>query len=203
MANATIVMKLQGPGGPIEGDCTVEGYEGFIDLESWDWSLTYKDKLVPSGISFSKMSDRATIPMLELLQRCKEAPSAVILIEEDSADSDFEVKLTLTQVRFLTYSLTGEVDEKRGTMTENWTARPDKMRIDYRRHAGLASIPFEIEFDPRAQAKSPNELAEDEILEISPKLRPEGLQSLFKRMTDAVNARQRKRDREPPGAKPE
>jgi type VI protein secretion system component Hcp len=124
MANATIVMKLQGPGGPIEGECTVDGYEGFIVLESWNWTLTTKDdKLVPSGISFNKVSDRATVAMLELLQTCKEAPSAVILVEEDSVDSDFEVKLTLSQVRILSFSLNGQVDEKSGSMEESWTVR--------------------------------------------------------------------------------
>lgn len=204
MANATIVMKLQGPSGPIEGECVVDGYEGYIDLDSWKWSLTYKDKdkLVPAGLSFSKSADRATVPMLDLLQRCKDAPSAVILIEEDSADSDFEVKLTLTKVRFQSYSLSGQVDDKSGSMKENWTVRPDKLRIDYRRHAGRASIPFEIDFPPGMEAKSTEERAEDEILEISPKLRPDRLQDLFKRMTDAVNNRQRKREREPAGAKP-
>jgi type VI protein secretion system component Hcp len=187
MASATLLLKLQGPSGQIKGESQVDGYEGHIVLESMSWTIEIKDdKPTPSGISFSKFADRASVPMLQLLQSCKAAPSAEILIEEDSVDSELEVKFRLTQVRLMTYSLTGKVDEKSGSMEERWTARADKLRLDYRSYAGKVSIPFEIDFDPRAEAKSPEQANEDEVLEMAlKKVQPNRLDALIKRIQQA------------------
>jgi len=204
MANATVLMKLQGPLGPIDGESTVEGYERMIVLESWNWKLVNKDdKATPTAISFTKMSDRATIPMLKLLQACEDAPSAEVLVEEDSADSKLELKLTLTNVRFLSLGLSGSVDEHAGAMEEQWTMRADKMRIDYRSFSGKKGIPFEVNSNPGDEAKSPEQITEDQILSLAAKLAENRLEPLFKRMKDTVALAQRKETRPAPGAQPE
>jgi type VI protein secretion system component Hcp len=202
MANATLLMNLQGPKGRIEGESTIEGYEGFIEIESLQWSLDVEGaRPTPSALSFTKFTDRATVPMLELLRSCKDALSAEILVEEDSTDSDLELKLRLTKVRFTSCALSGKVDEKSGAMEERWSARADKLRMDYRSAAGRASIPFEVVFDPRVQAKSPQEKVEAEIIELAADLRAERLKPLFAKMEQAVA--QRKKEREAPGDKKE
>jgi type VI protein secretion system component Hcp len=204
MANATLLMKLQGPLGPIDGESTVEGYERMIVLEGWSWTLAIKDdKPVPTGISFSKLSDRATIPMLKLLQACEDAPSAEVLIEEDSVDSKLELKLTLTNVRFVSFALTGRVDDKSGSMEERWTMRPDNMRIDYRSFSGKQGIRFDVDFDPGADSRSPEQLNEDQIVSLAAKLAENRLEPLFKRIKDTVTLAQRKETRSPPGTREE
>jgi type VI protein secretion system component Hcp len=191
MASATLLMKLQGPSGKIVGESQVDGYEDYITLESLNWTLDIKDdRATPSGISFTKLADRATVPMLQLLQSCKAAPTAEILVEEDSVDSELEVKFRLTQVRFVSYSLSGKVDEKSGSMEERWTARADKLRLDYRSYAGRVSIPFEIEYDPRADAKPPDQANEDEVMEMAlRKVQPNRLDALIKRIQQADQQR--------------
>jgi type VI protein secretion system component Hcp len=198
MANATLLMKLQGPLGPIDGESTVEGYERMIVLESWNWKLVVKDdKASASGLSFTKMSDRATIPMLKLLQACEDAPSAEILVEEDSVDSKLELKLTLTNVRFINFSLTGSVDEHAGAMTEQWTLRADKMRIDYRSANGRQGVPFTVLSNPGDEAKSPEQIEEDKIVELAAKVAENRLEPLFKRIKDTIEMAKRKETRAP------
>jgi type VI protein secretion system component Hcp len=199
MANATVLMKLQGPLGPIDGESTVEGYERMIVLESWNWKLTVEDDHAkPSGLSFTKMSDRATIPMLKLLQACEDAPSAEILVEEDSVDSKLELKLTLTNVRFLNFSLTGSVDEHSGEMEEQWTVRADNMRIDYRSVRGVQGNPFTIAPNPGDEAKSPQQLEEDKIVQlVSTKIAENRIEPLFKRIKDTIEMAKRRETRAP------
>lgn len=190
MANATIVMKLQGPLGPIEGECTIEGYEKYITLDNWSWSLKITDdKPHSTTVRFSKVSDRSSVPMMKLLYAGELAPSAVILVEEDSADSAFEVKLTLTNVQFASFSLSGVVDDKSGSMKERWEVRADHVEVDYRGHAEKGSHHFSVESDPSLQSTSPGEKVEEKILELALKLREDQFDEMVPRLKKAIQQR--------------
>jgi len=190
MANATIVMKLQGPLGPIDGECNVEGYEKFIDLDDWSWTLKIaNDKPNPTTIRFSKPSDRSSIPMLKLLYAGELAPSAVILVEEDSADSAFEVRLTLTNVQFTSFSLNGKVDEKKGSMQERWEVRADDIAIVYRAHAEKGDHKFKVKSDPSQESTSPGDKVEEKILELALKLREDQFDQMVPRLKKAIQQR--------------
>jgi hypothetical protein len=203
MANATVVMKLEGPIGPIDGECTVDGYERYIVLENWSWTLNEKDKkFVPGGISFSKVSDRSTVPMLKLLQACEDAPSAEILVEEDSVDSKLELRLKLINVRFTKYTLSSNLDDKSGTLNENWTVRADEAQLTYRSHGGKKVGPFKVFWDPNAEATSPEDVVEDEIVGmVVKKVREERLKPLLARIEK--DYAKRKTERAPQGDKQE
>ena len=51
-----------------------------------------------------QVHDRATTPMLQLLQTSKEAPTAVILTRKTPSTPISSVKLTLEKVRFVQFS---------------------------------------------------------------------------------------------------
>lgn len=204
-APATIVMKLTGPVGMIEGECVVEGYEKRIVIEDWKWNLNAsKDKLKPSQFSLSKLSDRASVPMLKVLQACEVCPTVEVLVEEDAMDSHLELKIILTDARILSFKLSGKVDDKGGTLEEDWEFSYEKIKFEYRsygsKQAKPKTVPFEIEGDPQGM-ESPGSV-EDKILKLVPEVKPDRLKELFKQMETASQQHaQRKLERTATGDK--
>jgi type VI protein secretion system component Hcp len=132
MADAILVMKLDGPNGTVAGECHMERFKDWIVLESWRWSINSgEDDVRPGAISITKECDRASPTMMQLLDTQKPCPRVEIMLWEGSEDSNLELSIVLTNVHLLNLRVTLKNEEKGGSVDESWDIEYSKIQFKY------------------------------------------------------------------------
>lgn len=122
--NSRIFMKLTSPSaGHIKGECSVDAYEEWIELDSWDWSLgraKEEDAIPePSVLSVTKLMDRSSTAMLQAMLK-GEKLGAQIFVDDASVDLLFELEIVLEELTFKDYSFSTSISDKGATVDETW-----------------------------------------------------------------------------------
>lgn len=127
--NSRIFLKLTSTKtGVIKGECSVDEFEDWIELDSWNWTMARaKDEDAvgePSQLTISKIMDRSTTAMLKAMDDGEQL-RAHMVVDDASVDLQFELELSLEHVTIKDYKLTTQITEKGATVDEEWT-------LDYR-----------------------------------------------------------------------
>ena len=143
--NSRIFMHLTSPSTDwIKGECTVDEYEEWIELDSWDWNLgrakTEDAVPEPSLLSVSKLMDRSSTAMLAAMLK-GEKLKAKLVVDDGSVDMLFELSMELEDLAIKDYNVQTSINEKGATVDEDWV-------FDYR------YITFKHQIDPRSGTKT-------------------------------------------------
>lgn len=132
MADAILVMKLDGPNGAVAGESRMERFQDWIVLEGWRWSINAaEDELRPGAISITKECDRASPTMMQLLDSAEVCPRVELMLWEGSEDSNLELQVVLTNVRFINLRVSVKNEEKGGSVDETWDLDYSKVQFKY------------------------------------------------------------------------
>lgn len=113
-------------GGSVIGESEVDGFEGWIELDDWNWGATFqqaegdgRDEVVPTKFSFAKPPDRSSTVLMKALNSGKPFPKARICFS-DWAGKDFELWVELSNMRMVTLSMTGSLSDASADLDEHW-----------------------------------------------------------------------------------
>jgi type VI secretion system Hcp family effector len=172
MSVAKLFLKLVGTqAGPIKGESRIVNFVDQIEID--DWSVKFEkesdsrqgDTLnVPSVISFGKLLDKATTPMLQAML-IGDSLTATITLEEVAADQ-FGLIVTLSDARLLEYSMDAKDQEKSATVEETWTLDYRKIKFEHRSDNRKGTSVYELSRPAWASTKSPN-AGKDKVSEIA------------------------------------
>lgn len=173
--NARLFLKLTEVGGanPILGEAMVTEFAGQIELEDWNWTLSRdasdgslgrgkggtgdnagRGSVSPSPLAVSKYVDRSTPSLLEAMNASKILEGELTL--EEAADVEFEVKISLKQVRLVSYELEADVEDRGGELREKWTLNYEEIKFVYKvPGGGGAAVDAVIKRDPAASTDAP------------------------------------------------
>lgn len=127
MSNSSVFMRLtkQG-GGAVDGECEVDGYEDWIELDDWSWGVAFqqqeddgKDQAVPTKFSFNKAPDRSSTVLMSHLNTSKPFAKADIRLV-DWKHSRFELRAELTNLRMVSLSFSGQLADASADLDEHW-----------------------------------------------------------------------------------
>ena len=143
--NSRIFMHLTSPStGWIKGECTVDEYEEWIELDTWSWNLgraKVEDAVAePSLLSITKLMDRSTTAMLAAMLK-GEKLKAKLAVDDGSVDMLFELSVEIEDLTIKDYNIQTAVSEKGATVDEDWV-------FDYR------TITFKHQIDARSGTKT-------------------------------------------------
>jgi len=122
--NSRIFMHLTSPStGWIKGECTVDEYEEWIELDSWSWNLgRAKNEAVvgePSLLSITKLMDKSTTAMLAAMSK-GEKLHAMLAVDDASVDMMFELTVELVDLTIKEYDVQTAISDKGATVDEDW-----------------------------------------------------------------------------------
>lgn len=157
--NSRIFLKLTSPkSGQVKGECTVDGYEDWIELDSWDWRLNRakEEDAVPepSVLAVTKLMDRSTTAMLTAML-AGEKLTAEIVVDDASEDLPFELKIELKDLTITDYKFGTQIGEKGGTVDEDWTFDYSKITFHHQGHDGSGTRSAPLERLPGASRETP------------------------------------------------
>ncbi|MBV8503121.1 MAG: type VI secretion system tube protein Hcp [Paucibacter sp.] len=143
--NSRIFMHLTSPSaGVIKGECTVDEYEEWIELDTWDWNLgraKVEDAVPePSLLSVSKLMDKSTTAMLTAMLK-GEPLKATLTVDDGSVDMLFELSIEIEGLTIKDYNVQTAISDKGATVDEDWV-------FDYR------TITFKHQIDPKSGTKT-------------------------------------------------
>ncbi|MEO7336012.1 MAG: type VI secretion system tube protein Hcp [Caldimonas sp.] len=136
-AVANVLMKIElADGKTVDGESTIVGHEGWIELDDWKWEIKFEKPesgkglgggvgmvAVPSPLTFSKLMDRASTGMLKEMASVNEM--TVRMWMADVSDQPFRLEITIKRARFSEYEAKFNNNEKSVSVDEEWT-------LDYR-----------------------------------------------------------------------
>jgi type VI secretion system Hcp family effector len=194
MSVAKLFLKLVGTqAGPIKGESQVFNYVDQIEID--DWSVKFEkesnpetgDTLnVPSVISFGKLLDRATTPML-LAMLIGDSLTATITLEEVAADQ-FGLNVTLEDARLLNYSMDAKDQEKSTSVEETWTLDYRKIKFQHQSDNRRGTSVYELSRPAWASTKSPNSGKDkvSEIAKLAAEFEPGALDEMWSRVKELI-----------------
>lgn len=210
---AKLFMKLTAAGSrEIKGESEAEGFEGQIEVDDWSWEVATRTskkvdkapqspkfddanlrssrpppvaesetKTEPSVFKFSKMMDRSSTALMYAMTS-GELLTAVVSMEESST-AEFEIEITLTQVRVTYYEVTGKNDKASGEIEEKWHLNYSDITFDYLpsvlKDKGKLSVKLTR---PAGASTDAPRSKEDELLELAGKFELPALEALWEGM---------------------
>jgi type VI protein secretion system component Hcp len=144
--NSRIFMHLTSPSTNevIEGECTVDEYEKWIELDSWEWKLgrAKAEDAVPEPemLTVTKLMDKSSTAMLAAMLK-GEKLKAKLVVDDGSVDMLFELSVEIEELTIKDYDCQTSISEKGATVDETWV-------FDYR------SITFKHQIDPKSGTKT-------------------------------------------------
>lgn len=186
--NANIHLKLVGKSGTeINGESEHVDFAGQIEIEDWKWNLGTEQtngKPEPSKFSFKKRMCRASTIMLKAMA-AGEPLTATVVIQDTfkgkRARPTFELKLIMTKVLIVNYSLDMDIGDKGGHVDEDWDFDYDKIRIDYRSilHGGTMTVEY---VRPAGSTLKDNDRSEQQIMKLAAGMGREDLKRLWEKL---------------------
>ncbi len=103
-----IYLKLLYNGEPVAGDATTQGYEQWIGVESFRWSMTAKHtpagprlvrtELRPGALKLSKVFDRSSTVLYEHMMKQRQLDSATIVMVDTALRDSAEKPQKMLQI---------------------------------------------------------------------------------------------------------
>ena len=205
--NSRIFLQLTSPSsGKIKGECSVDEYEDWIELDSWNWSLgraKNEDATPePSLLSFSKLMDRSTTAMLKAMLSGEQL-RAKLAVDDGSVDVLFELTVMLEHVTVREYTFNTQVGEKGATVDEEWVLDYRWITFEYQADAksGVKSVKLHRPLDASTDIVSDNKRSE--LKKVGMELLAQGisqtdLKTLWEEMVQAHEAEKNKPDGKSP-----
>jgi type VI protein secretion system component Hcp len=142
MQSVDIYMDLRRSGNePVKGDAETAGFEGQIELWDWSWGAQLASATTGAGvdarnveansISICKSQDRATTPMLSLLQSGETCDKAVLYLGQTLGRAQ-QVTISLKGVRLMAVKFNLVNDDKEVYVDEDWTVEYDELTITHK-----------------------------------------------------------------------
>ena len=142
-AVANVLMKIELAGGKtVDGESTIVGHEGWIEIDDWKWEIKYEKPEsgkgigggigmvpVPSPLTFSKLMDRASTGMLKEMASVNEM--TVRMWMADVSDQPFRLEITIQRARLSDYDAKFNSNEKSVSIEEDWTLDYRKIKFAY------------------------------------------------------------------------
>jgi type VI protein secretion system component Hcp len=126
---------------PVKGDAQVAGFEGQVELWDWSWGAQLASatkgpgvetrNIEANSIAICKSHDRATTPMLSLLQSGETCDKAVLYLGQTLGRSQ-QVTITLKGVRLMAVKFNLVNDDKEVYVDEDWTVEYDELSITHK-----------------------------------------------------------------------
>lgn len=134
--SAEMFLEIDG----IEGESTIEGHEGEIDVLAWSWGMSQSGTMHVGGgggggkvsmqdLSFTKWVDKSSLPLMEALCKGNTYPNAKLTITINNNRLIAWVTITMTGIIVTSISTGGSGGEDR--LTENVTVSYGKVQVDY------------------------------------------------------------------------
>lgn len=139
MEFAEIYMSLNRGGVAVGGDAQASGHEGEIELFDWGWGLSLEEQSPEAGteaeaqgtlVAFSKPVDRASVPMMSILQSGEVCSQATLTMRQRTK-KPVTIKMILKNVRLTHYDLEVECDDNEVTLSEDWKMSYETVDIQY------------------------------------------------------------------------
>lgn len=190
--HAKLFMKVEtNTGTLIEGESTVAGFQKQIELEDWSWSLKRErsegklskpgearkpaieglGSIVPEPLRLSKQTDKSTTALLNALTSGQLLRVWITLTEAAQTQSNlsvaFDLVVSLTNVRVLSYSLDGETDDDSGEAKESWVLNYETIRFRYKAPDKAGQMTVELTRKPGDStdvAERKGDLSDDDII---------------------------------------
>ncbi len=181
MAETSLLfMKLSGAKtGLIEGQAELAEHKNWIELDNWTWGLEPKaddDSIEPAIFCFSKLMDAASPTMLKAMGSGDELSATIVI--EDGSLSMFELTIHLQKARITKYDLVSKVEDKRGSITEEWEFDYETIVLEYRPDARSAPSIVRMRRPPGAATESSQKKTK-EIIELARGLDMETLDDIW------------------------
>ncbi|MBT9500364.1 MAG: type VI secretion system tube protein Hcp [Burkholderiaceae bacterium] len=203
-------MKLTAAGSrEIKGESEAEGFEGQIEVDDWSWEIATTTGMkvdkpsqsprfddanlrssrplpvtesetttLPSVFRFSKMMDRSSTALMYAMTS-GELLTAVVSMEESST-AEFEIEITLTQVRVTHYEVNGKNDKASGEIEEKWHLNYSDINFDYLPTALKDKGKLSVKLTrPAGASTDAPKSKEDQILELAGKFELPALERLW------------------------
>ena len=156
MKAAAHFLKLETKTGvSVEGDAQVPGFEGEIEIDTWDWdvkktgSTTEKQgqdrsPIEPSLFSLTKAPDRATVRLIHAMHENEIFPKGTLTLyekltgERKATGGEFHLVIALTDVVVNSYKLTVTSGDSDVSLDEDWELR--YRTIEYRYDKGAQRV---------------------------------------------------------------
>jgi type VI protein secretion system component Hcp len=198
---AKLFLKLVGTqSGEIKGESRVVNYVDQIELDDWSWTLkpekrpgTDESIPVPSAISFTKILDRATTPMLLALS-VGDLLTATITLEEVAADQ-FGLELSIEGGRLVDYTMDAKDQEKGALVDETWTLDYRKVTFKHRNTNAQGTSEYEFKRPDWASNTGPGgakQNRESEIAKLAADHPPGDLDAMWDRVKKLIEENKNK-----------
>lgn len=137
--------------GVIAGDSVTRGFVGQIEIDDWSWNVDPQadpdnkgQKVpVPSEVSFGKLMDRSTMPLLAALRSGDELTVTITLAE--AAENQFGLIVELKQARLVDYKFDAKNEEKAASVNEDWKLDYRTISFDHRANQGGQGSKYVLE----------------------------------------------------------
>ncbi|HSI61231.1 MAG TPA: type VI secretion system tube protein Hcp [Ideonella sp.] len=197
MGTLNLFMNLRAEGDrPVKGECEVEGFEGWIEIDDWSWAIDMEHQkgrqsnAIPTLLEFSKAPDRSSTRMMSALISGKPFEVATICLV-DATDTKMQLEVNLAEVRVMEYSLSGRDGEHAATLDESWTLDYRAMTFEYRMPSKQGAWLAEVVRPPGAEAKKAEKLSSGEEGDKKPgTLDSEAMQAAFVKMQEEMKRMQ-------------
>ncbi len=138
--NSRIFMHLTSPStGWIKGECTVDEYENWIELDSWDWKLLRKkdeDAIPePSLLTVTKLMDKASTAMFAAMLK-SEMLQAKLVVDDGSVDLMFELSIELENLTIKKCDIQTSISDKGATVDEDWDFNYEYIKFNHKLAGG-------------------------------------------------------------------
>jgi len=209
-AVASVHMKIEGPKGEIRGESRVKGFDGWIELDDWNWSVGFKEpdaagaqgkatgnrneEAVPSVLTFSKLMDCATTGMLSAMAKGEALTVTLSMVE--ASDEPFRLDILLENARLTEYDADFKSEEKSASIEESWGLDYRTVNFAYAlgKKAGPQAVLKRPAWAPLDKPKGDG--LEEEISKLTQNVAPDQLPALWKKV-EALHAQKRLSPKEP------
>lgn len=192
MGSINLYMDLRAEGDrQVKGDCEVEGFEGWIEIDDWSWALDMEhvkgrqSNAIPTLLEFSKAPDRSSTRLMSALVSGKPFEQATICLV-DATDTHLQLRVSLAELRVMECGLSGRDGDRAATLDESWTFDYRQIAFEYHMPSKKGAWLAEVYRPPGTEARKADKLSSggDDKKPGAPDM--EAMQAAFLKMQEEV-----------------